>query len=177
MCQHQHAVMPVWLLTRCLSIQPVWLRRLLAAWHMGLTTACATLQVLMTDNEPKVLAILNDCAASNFEQAAAGPQLGHVGVAQPHAAAREQHTVPANMADQQDAAAGAADLADPDDASSCEDLDDFLQPQTGHQEPGMTQTWDHVSTLLHPESLWWRLEAASRWPTTLHTSPAPMSDK
>eukprot|EP00891_Asterochloris_glomerata_P003696 jgi/Astpho2/3696/Aster-04885 len=100
-------------------------------------------EVLMTDNEPKVLAILNDCAASNFEQAAAGPQLGHVGVAQPHAAAREQHTVPANMADQQDAAAGAADLADPDDASSCEDLDDFLQPQTGHQEPGMTQTWDH----------------------------------
>lgn len=116
----------------------------------------------MTDNEPKVLAILNDCAASNFEQAAAGPQLGHVGVAQPHAAAREQHTVPANMADQQDAATGAADLADPDDASSCEDLDDFLQPQTGHQEPGMTQTWDQVSTLLYPEALWWRLEAASR---------------
>ena len=143
MCRPQHAVMP----DRSARMVP--LPASCQAWHRCLTTACATLQVLLTDNVPQVLAILNDCTASNCEQAAAAPQLRHVGTAQPHAAGREQHTVSANMADQQIAAAGAADLADPDDASSCEDLDEFFQSQAEHEEPGLAQAWDHVSTLSH----------------------------
>ena len=147
MCQHQHAVPP----DRSACMVP--LPASCQAWHRCLTTACAILQVLLTDNVPKVLAILNECTASNCEQATAAPQLGHGGTAQPHAAGREQHTVSANMADQQDAAAAAADLADPDDASSCEDLDDFLPSQAEHEEPGLAQAWDHVSTLSHSTTL------------------------
>ena len=99
--------------------------------------------MVLSDFEEKVLLNLRDCVASNSQASHAGPSFSRA----PKAAANSPH-------DSADAAADAAaspldhDLFDPEDADSCDDLDELF---LGNPEPPKTVlgegavAWDHVS--------------------------------
>lgn len=87
----------------------------------------------MTDHEDKVLHNLRDCVAANSHVAPGGC-----------AAALPAASVAANTIDT------AAEMHDPEDAETCDDLDDFFagDPAQGSasQIPRDTSSWNIVST-------------------------------
>ena len=92
----------------------------------------------LTDHEDKVLQNLRDCVAANF------PSSTNVDVNAGNGTA----AVPADdaVAANQQTNDG---LFDPEDADSCDDLDEFLAPPSNAN----TDTWDFVSALVSIDCL------------------------
>jgi len=123
------------------------------------------LQVVLSDNEDRVLLNLRDCVASNSEMPAAlfaGPSTTgppKAGASPHNSTASAQRLLGTNTeaaasaSDNGDklAAAGVPveqDLFDPDDADSCDDLDNFFTgtSQAADSASGKDATpWDYVS--------------------------------
>ena len=118
---------------------------------------------MLTDYEDKVLYNLRDCVASNHESldihgatlSSSSPEADANSPQDASAAAPiGSDACPAAAAvaatDRGNAAAAAElteELFDPDDAESCDDLDDFLAGQAGDSPVAArdTTSWDHVS--------------------------------
>ena len=139
------------------------------------------LQVVLTDNEDKVLFNLRDCVAINSSTslphaamalpssptraASLGPHdmsapaeatdntytaaaAAQSGFCQDTVAAVGQQGAAANDCNLTDAAVPCDTLFDPEDADSCDDLDDFFQHANPHSVAARdTTSWDHVSML------------------------------
>ncbi|KAL3155850.1 hypothetical protein ABBQ32_012859 [Trebouxia sp. C0010 RCD-2024] len=121
-------------------------------------------QVVLTDHEEKVLHNLRDCVAANCDaasetQTAAMPMQAAMAAATRRSAAAEMH--------------------DPEDADSCDDLDDFFSADNAQPaaspEPMATSSWDfgnvHVRHLDWEESIMaGRLQQAAQSGDTTNTS-------
>jgi len=131
-------------------------------------------QVVLTDNEDKVLFNLRDCVAINSNTSsphAAMPSPSsptRAASLDPHnmsapaeatndtyvAAAGAQHAAAANDGNVADADEPCESLFDPEDADSCDDLDGFFNHANPHSVAARdTTSWDHVSMFRLPSML------------------------
>ena len=98
----------------------------------GTDSCCCLCKVYLTDHEDKVLQNLRDCVAANFPLSSNSDNGTAAAPADTAVAADQQSN---------------DGLYDPEDAESCDDLEDFLAPASNNAQAASSNmnTWDFVS--------------------------------